>query len=307
VVICTRDRAAQLDQCLEATTRLNYPRFDVVVVDNAPQGGQTQEVVARHGVRYVVEPVAGLSRARNRGALACDTEIVAFLDDDALPEPDWLSALALEFRDPLVMAVAGRVRPARAETEAEHLGAVVAGLDSYGQQRKVIDLQTPHWFEIANFGGIGTGGNLALRRQAFNVWPGFDERLGRGAPLPGSEEHHAFFELIDRGYRVIYTPQAVLWHPCPRTWDELRTRYLKMVASAAGYITLLFVEEPRYWRATLRYVGGVLKGTSRTWRSPGLTSRPRIVPRWRALLACLLGPALYVRSSLFHQAKTKHA
>jgi cellulose synthase/poly-beta-1,6-N-acetylglucosamine synthase-like glycosyltransferase len=72
----------------------------------------------RWGVRYVVEPLVGLSRARNRGARACDSEIVAFLDDDALPEPEWLSGLLREFEDPLVMAVTGRILPLSVETKA---------------------------------------------------------------------------------------------------------------------------------------------------------------------------------------------
>jgi hypothetical protein len=53
----------------------------------------------------------------------------------------------------------------------------------------VVDRQTPAWFERANFGGIGDGGNMAFRRYAFAVWPGFDVRLGRGALLHGGEEH----------------------------------------------------------------------------------------------------------------------
>jgi len=111
VVICTRDRPERLEQCLEAVARLDYPRVDALIVDNAPSDSRTRDLAARRGVRYLVEPLPGLSRARNRGARACETEIVAFLDDDAIPEPDWLSALAAEFMDPLVMAVAGRVRP----------------------------------------------------------------------------------------------------------------------------------------------------------------------------------------------------
>ena len=92
VIICTRDRPEHLDRCLEAVSHLTYPKFDVVVVENVPQDTRPQEVANRWGVRYVVEPVAGLSRARNRGARACDAEILAYLDDDSQPEPEWLAS-----------------------------------------------------------------------------------------------------------------------------------------------------------------------------------------------------------------------
>jgi cellulose synthase/poly-beta-1,6-N-acetylglucosamine synthase-like glycosyltransferase len=223
---------------------------------------------------------------------------VAFLDDDAIPEPGWLLALAAEFTDPLVMAVAGRVLPFSAETKAERLGALVAGLNGFGTERRAVDCHTADWFEIANFGGIGTGNNMAFRRRAFDAWAGFDERLGRGATLGGSEEHHAFFKLIALGYRVVYTPHAVIRHPCPQTMEQLRTRHAQMLTSAAGYLTLLFMEEPRYRRAVIRYVIGALRGKRRAWRPPlpGGQPPPHVVPRWRALLAYLSGPVRYLQA-----------
>ena len=70
------------------------------MVDNAPSDDRSREVAPRWGVRYVTEPVRGLSRARNRGARSCETEIVAYIDDDAVAEPDWLTMLVRDFEDP---------------------------------------------------------------------------------------------------------------------------------------------------------------------------------------------------------------
>ena len=246
----------------------------------------------------MVEPVVGLSRARNRGARTSDTEVVAFLDDDSLAEPDWLASLACEFEDPQVMAAAGRTLPLSVETDAERLCACMAGADSAQAEpvRSIVDRHHPFWFQMANFGGIGDGGNMAFRRSAFDVWPGFHERLGRGSALHGGEEHHAFFSLIDRGYRVVYTSLAVTRHPYPRTMEDLRARHLRDLTAATAYITLMFAEEPRYRRLLARYVYEALKGSPRSWRREGITRRPRIVPRWHTLLARLSGPLLYARA-----------
>ena len=69
VVICTRDRPAELERCLRAVRQIEYPRFDVLVVDNAPSKAPAREAAERWAARYVAEPIRGLSRARNRGAL----------------------------------------------------------------------------------------------------------------------------------------------------------------------------------------------------------------------------------------------
>ena len=300
VVIPTRDRPSELDRCLKAVTSLDYPRFDVLVVDNAPSDERTREAAARWGARYVVEPRLGVNRARNCGARASEAEIVAYLDDDAVPERSWLSELVSEFRNPRVMAVAGRILPLQVVTEAERLFASRGGFDS-GEEQRSVDLHTRHWFEMTNFGGLGSEANMAFRRSAFDIWPGFNERIGYGTPLPGGGGPYAFFSLIERGYRVVYTPRAVVSHPSPQTLEALRSRHRRTLAASAGYCTLLFFEHPSYRGAVVRFLAGWFSSTPRVWRGQGAGPRPRIVPRWCELLACLPGPLLYARALLAYK------
>jgi O-antigen biosynthesis protein len=296
VVICTHNRPTELNRCLEAVTQLYYPHFDVLVVDNAPNDDQARQLAMHWGVRYIVEPAVGLSRARNRGARACSTEILAFLDDDSFPEPTWLTALAKPFGDPLVMAVTGRIVASSFEKQPQHTYAWMSTFNANGHQEAVIDREAPYWFERANFGGIGDGGNMAFRRCAFDVWPGFDERLGRGTLIDGGEEHHAFFSLLDLGYRVAHTSHAVVRHPLPQTIEDFRLRYVKGLASAAAYFMLLLVEQPHHRAIVIKYILSALRSKPREWRGEGLRPRPRIVPTWRMLLALMRGPLLYTRS-----------
>lgn len=279
---------------MEAISRLHSHEMDVLVVDNASHDGRSKEVAQRRGARYCFEPNPGLSRARNRGARESRGEIIAYLDDDSTCEQDWLSALLIEFADPRVMAVTGRVALTTADgTVSRHRQDT--------DERRVVDRTTSDWFEIANFGGLGNGGNMAFRRQAFDLWPGFDERLGRGAPLWGGEEHYAFFSLIDRGYRVVYTPKAVVRHPYPHPAVDLRARYPMSYAALAGYLTLLLFEEPPHRRATIKYIIEGMKGVERPWRYSSGDARspmPCILPSWRIIVACLSGPILYLRSCL---------
>src|SRR5258705_12613799 len=108
VIICTRDRPSELEACLRGVQLLDYPEFEILVLDNAPSNVQTRELAQQFHVRYTLEPVAGLSRARNRGAQESSSELIAYIDDDAVPQKNWLEELAREFDDPQVAALSGR-------------------------------------------------------------------------------------------------------------------------------------------------------------------------------------------------------
>jgi cellulose synthase/poly-beta-1,6-N-acetylglucosamine synthase-like glycosyltransferase len=266
--------------------------LEVLVVDNTPGEEATREIALSGGARYVVEPVPGLSRARNRGARESTGEIVAYLDDDAVPEGNWLGALLPEFLDPLVGAVAGRILAFKhgAAFDKSAADAVTFG----GSQRLVFDRSSPGWVERANFGGVGEGPNLAIRRSLFGRWSGFDERLGRGTKFGviGMEEHYALFSLIDQGHRVVYTPAARVRHPFPQTETELRARHLRQLTAASFHLALLLVEEPRYRRRAVRYALEALRATSRPWRRE-MGIPVLAIPRWEKVPAQLAGVALY--------------
>lgn len=297
IVICTRDRPRQLRECLASLAGLEYRPFDVLVVDNAPSSAAALDVAVRHGARHILDPVPGLSHARNLGARSTESDIIAYLDDDALPAGGWLSALVEEFQDPLVMAVAGCTLPTRDGLREEAAPNSIAGSTLPLAQRTVHDKSTPQWFQRANFGGVGVGNNMAFRRSAFDAWRGFDERLGRGALLDGFEEHHAFFSLLKLGYKVISTPRAIVYHPLPSPQDAA-WRSLKDMTNTAAYLTLLFMEEPKYRGLIFRFVVEALGGKGRTWRPKDharcATTR---LPIWKSLKALLRGPWIYQRST----------
>ena len=297
VIICTRDRPELLDRCLAAVARLTYPTYEVLVVDNAPTTTETRDIAKRWTAAYLLEPVQGLSRARNRGARAATSDLVAYLDDDSVAVPEWLTHMAAEFVTPAVMAAAGRILPLVAEGGTGEPARWTGSLDR-GGARRVVTRAHPMWFELANFGGIGSGGNMAFRREAFTAWPGFDERLGRGAPIPGGEDYHAFFSLIERGFEIVYAPAAVVHHPDRPDLERRRAQHRRDVAASVGYMTLLFVEKPAYRRRLIRYVAEWLRGTPRPWRAPISDPRPQALPRWQMLLAGLSGVLLYVRCPL---------
>jgi glycosyltransferase involved in cell wall biosynthesis len=291
VVIPTRDRNKDLERCLVAVSQLQPQPTEVLVVDSAPKGDGAREVAARWHAVYIRETKPGASRARNRGARVACGDIVAFTDDDAAPDVNWLSLILPDFNDAKVALVAGKVIAPTSDPELSRLYEL-CGFLGQGDDRLIVDRDTPDWFEKVNFLPFGLALNLAIRRSVFQQWRGFDERIGVGTPMPGHEEQHAFLELIDRGFRLVYEPAARVTHPLSaRCAEELRTRSLRRMQASSAYLTLLMVEEPKHWREVLRYVIGKFSGS----HPKGVRAEDQI-PVLRRVLARMQGPGLYFKA-----------
>src|SRR5215207_9626934 len=123
VVICTRDRPAPFRRTLESLKCQTDTDFDVLVVENAPSQPTAMDTVRDSGISrcdYVLEPIPGVSRARNRGLTRLGTEYVAWLDDDEAADPSWVYWIKRGLsHDSKPDAVCGLMLPAELETEAQ--------------------------------------------------------------------------------------------------------------------------------------------------------------------------------------------
>jgi cellulose synthase/poly-beta-1,6-N-acetylglucosamine synthase-like glycosyltransferase len=292
VVVSTRYRAAELARCLTGLKRLDHPAYEVIVVDNTSGDQNVRRLTEAAGARLVVEPTVGLSRARNAGARTARGELIAFIDDDAVAEPNWLAAHAVAFRDESLAATTGRVLPMPAGGVAQ---TWVAGVEDLGEAPLRVDRTSPYWFEQANFGGIGLGGNMVFRADLFRGGWGFRESLGLGArEQPLGEEHYAFFTLINNGHAVAYVPDAVVYHDAPARTVDLRRKRRRLARGSAAYLVMLLVEHPEFRTRTLRYALTALRRERRPWRLAGATTP--FLSRRDLAAAVLSAPAIYWHS-----------
>jgi cellulose synthase/poly-beta-1,6-N-acetylglucosamine synthase-like glycosyltransferase len=294
VVVCTRHRAELLARCLVSLTKLDHPSYELIVVDNTPGDREVERLAAESGARYVRESRVGLSRARNTGGRAAEGMIVAFIDDDAVADPSWLRRHAAALEDPSLVATTGRILPVSLDTEAARTYAAAGGED-IGEHAFRVDRSTQDWFEIANFGGLGLGPNMAFRRELFEAGWGFRESLGLGAGILG-EEHYAFFMIIRAGHAMAYVPEAIVRHDYPTTMNALRRRQFRILRGSAAYMLMLLVEEPEFRRTILRYMWEAAHGTRRAWRRSA--AQQRMASRWKLVAAASAAVPLYLRSVL---------
>lgn len=115
VIIPTRNRADLLHHALEALSRQTRAPDEVIVVDNGSTDHTRQvaeQFSGRLPIRYLFEPTPGAGQARNAGIRQSTSDILAFTDDDCIPDENWLHFIELDFlRDPHIGMVAGRVTP----------------------------------------------------------------------------------------------------------------------------------------------------------------------------------------------------
>jgi glycosyltransferase involved in cell wall biosynthesis len=302
VVICTRDRADQLATCLRHIERQVYPRFEVVVVDNAPTTDAVRVLVeGRPGgvtYRYTTEPRGGLSWARNAGIAAASGEIIAFIDDDEQPDPHWLAGIAGGFtRGDGVGCVTGMILPLRLDTEVQEWFEWNGGHSKGRGFSPAIFAKDGPQSPLYPLPPFGAGGNMAFRRETLARIGGFDVAMGAGTPARASEDTLALTLVLLAGYRIAYEPAAFLRHDHYAEVDGLERQLSGYGTGITAYYAALLRHRPSALFGLLKLVPAAA-GYVRGEKAPDDVAPPDLPPglsRWqrRGMLA---GPVAYIKS-----------
>ncbi len=277
VVVATFNRPDNVRICLEHLSRQTLVPDEIVVVDSSPHR-LTADVVARFPrVRYLRNEAGRGTTATSRaiGVAATGSDIVAFIDDDAYAEPDWLENLVARYADPAVAVVGGRASNGRVGEENEGLDAVGRLLPD-GTLTGNFAADTGHDLDVDHV----LGANMSVRRAAL-------ERIGGIVDLyPGTclrEESDFVLRLGCAGHRVIYTPAAVVEHVAAtyargRRFDVRYTFYghrnhVVLLSHAFG------IKDPilrRFYGTALRQVGTNVADGAKAVVSSGRSPRQRL-------------------------------
>jgi glycosyltransferase involved in cell wall biosynthesis len=243
VAICTRDRPEDLGRCLDGIMRMSDDGQEVLVIDNCPSTDATRRLVESHqSVRYVCEERPGLNVARNRALSEARNPIVAFIDDDAVPDRGWLRALAANFDQPLTLCVTGLTMPLELETAAQEWFERHNPF-SKGFKRAVFrGIQA----DPLRVGRVGSGVNMALRKTAPELVGFFDEALDAGTLTRSGGDHEMFSRILTAGYNIIYDPAALSWHRHRRNWEDLRQTLYGYGVGAYAFMTRRLLMEGEF-------------------------------------------------------------
>ncbi len=316
VVVCTFRRPRELDAALRALLAMDYPRFEIVLVDNAPDDPSAAELVRdRYGrvsnLRYIAEAEPGISNARNRALETVRGEVVAFTDDDVVVDRGWVSELVSGF-DPAgkVSCVTGMTLAAELETPSqiwfEEYGAFQHGFEDMLFSRHESPATTRLYPYTA--GVFGAGDNMALRLSALPGPVRFDTRLGAGSAAMGGEDLDVFLSILLGGSSILYRPAAIAWHSHRRSYPELRWQLFGYGAGLTALWTKWVLHDRTVALDLLRRVPGVLLPalSSRPAPGGGPTALPLELSRLERL-GLLYGPLAHLRSSLGGRRRTGSA
>jgi glycosyltransferase involved in cell wall biosynthesis len=194
VVVCSYNAERTMDQCLASLETLNYPDYEVIVVNDGSTD-RTLEIAERYPYcRIISQPNKGLSVARNVGAEAATGEIVAYTDSDCVADPDWLTYLVGKMEANGLAACGGPNFPPPEDALVPAAVAVSPG----GPTHVLISDEVAE--HIA-------GCNMAFRRDVLLQLDGFDPTY-RAA----GDDVDICWRLQDAGYVIGFSAAATVWH-----------------------------------------------------------------------------------------------
>ncbi|MEM8530331.1 MAG: glycosyltransferase [Chloroflexota bacterium] len=251
IIIPTRERPDSLRVTLNDLVALNYPHYEVIVVDNAPTSDATAQVVQQFlhtgRVRHVREDRPGIEWARNRGVAESKSDIVAFTDDDVRVDRHWLVSIARAFAcSDNVGCVTGLTLPAELEAPSQLWFEQFGGFNK-GFDRRVYDLDQ-HRPDDRLFpytaGKFGSGVNMAIRTSVLRRLSGFDPSLGAGSPARAGGDIDLYFRIVTRGYQLVYEPNAIIHHFHRRDYAKLHRQIYNYGVGLTAFLTKSVLEQP---------------------------------------------------------------
>lgn len=261
VVVATRNRAGLLRDMLAALADQRWPRdrFEVIVADNG-SGDGTAAVVGEHSsrqngppIRYVYVAEPGKSNAVNRGLSQAQGDLLAFTDDDVLPEPTWIERLARAFDDTGADFAAGRILPIWEQPPPSWMSPVLYGalaIPDNGERRLTIGADARH-------GPMPIGANMAVRRTVVERIGGLRSDLGKLAgTLRTGEDHEFFLRMTQAGCRGVYEPTALVRHrvSAERLTRGYFRRWLHQNGRDVARLEAAYTAGTRRWLAVPRYL-----------------------------------------------------
>ena len=295
-VVCTRNRREHLRRAIAGllAQTLDRSRYEIVVVDNGSTDGTPSVVSSADGcgvrLRYVYEPRLGLSHARNAAIAAAEGDLVAFLDDDAVPAAAWLETVVETFSraDVRIGCLQGHVEPVWAAPRPKWLVDGLLGYVSVCDWSPEETVLGEHQFVVA--------ANVTFPRRLLLDIGGFSAALGRqGANLLSGEEEEVRRLIENRGFVTYYSPLASVKHLVHAT--RLTRRWFVRRAYWQG-VTAGLIGRPD-WRRASRTFGSVLKDVARFVRAvarPGTPGRGFMVLMTQARKCGLVVATLCYRS-----------
>jgi O-antigen biosynthesis protein len=194
IVICAYNAERTMRQCLESLHRLDYPNFEVIIVDDGSRDTTAQIAGDFPEFRLIRQPNKGLSVARNVGLHAALGELIAYTDSDCVVDPHWLAFMVRAMAEGGLDGCGG---PNYGPHESGWVEGCVAAAPGAPCHVLISDDRAEHL----------AGCNMLFRKTALEDAGGFDPQF-----TAAGDDVDICWRLMDAGYVLGYCPSAFVWH-----------------------------------------------------------------------------------------------
>jgi O-antigen biosynthesis protein len=194
VIVCSYNGGPTLGSCLDSLGKLNYPEYEVILVDDGSTDDTSYIAAQFPWVRYIHQSNQGLSQARNTGAAAANGEVFAYTDSDCMADPDWLYYLIGTLVSGDYAGVGGPNITPPAKNWIQACVAAAPGGPSHVLLTDVVAEHIP-------------GCNMAFYRWAFETVGGFDTEYRKAG-----DDVDFCWRIQQAGWIIAFSPTAIVWH-----------------------------------------------------------------------------------------------
>jgi glycosyltransferase involved in cell wall biosynthesis len=209
VIVCSYNGSATIRDCMEGLQKLDYPHFEVIVIDDGSRD-RLKEIVREYPVKLVSTKNRGLSNARNTGMMLAKGEIIAYIDDDAWPDSQWLRYLAYAYQHSSHAGIGG---PNIAPDDDGPIASCVANAPGGPVHVLLTDEIAEHI----------PGCNMSFRKDVLLEIGGFD-------PV-----YRAAGDDVDLCWRIQHTGRTIGFHPSAFVWHHRRNSVKAYWRQQKGY------------------------------------------------------------------------
>lgn len=240
VIVCTRNGDSRIGACLSACRAIDYPDFEIIVVNDGSTDNTAALLDQTEGIRVFHLDHCGLSAARNFGASQATGEILAYTDDDCRPDIHWLSWLAHTYATTGHQAIGGPNLPPRPDSLGLALTTSAPGAPTHVMLSDTFAEHLP-------------GCHLSVRKSAFDEIKGFDPIFETAG-----DDVDFCWRLRHAGHTLGFSGASFVWHHRRATpW-----RYLKQQMGYGHAEALLYRKHPnRFSKGSIRWEGFVYQGS----------------------------------------------
>jgi len=234
VIIATKNRQEKLVDCLKALNKSNFNDFALIVVDQSHSKKKSysleKEIKKIKNCRYVYTNNEGKSKALNFAIKLSNTPILAFTDDDCVPNANWLKNIIFAFENnKKIVAVYGKTLPYKENVNSGLFCPAIF----IKNQKIYINKLCKHWENI------GFGNNMAWRSNFFKKHGGFKEWLGPGTITNSAEDAEIALRALVNKNTILYEPKIVVYHNkwlTEKQYQKLQLSYLGGEIACYRYI-----------------------------------------------------------------------